>query len=197
MYYFNKIDKKKKKKVGTLYGKPIVVGDKNLVTKNEQHISELGSSSSKPSSSASDDYIVKVYEGNEYVWAPYSPRGEYDEDKVKKYKACLQLFAQFGNVFEYIYQMSYAEQAILYRADMNGIYSEISKTDTSYVYNSIIAIRESTITINGQQFKSLAEFLVALGQITTESEIEAAMEAQGFTRIPYADFVEMKKQMRQ
>lgn len=184
-----------KKKVGTLYGKPIVEGDKNLVTKNEQHISELGSSTSKPSSSASDDYIVRVYEGNEYVWAPYSPKGEYDEDKVKKYKDCLKIFLQFNNVFEYIYHMSYAAQAVLYRASTYGIHSEVNNTSTSYVYNSIIAIRESTVTFEGKEFKSLAEAMVASGQITTEAEIDTLMEGAGFTRIPYADFVEMKKQV--
>lgn len=30
-----------KRKIGTIYNKPIVTGDKNLVTKNETHISEL------------------------------------------------------------------------------------------------------------------------------------------------------------
>lgn len=30
-----------KRKIGELYNKPVVIGDKNLVTKNETHISEL------------------------------------------------------------------------------------------------------------------------------------------------------------
>lgn len=30
-----------KKRIGELYNKPVVIGDKNLVTKNETHISEL------------------------------------------------------------------------------------------------------------------------------------------------------------
>ena len=32
-----------KKKIGEIYDKPIVIGDKNLVTQNEIHVDELGS----------------------------------------------------------------------------------------------------------------------------------------------------------
>lgn len=33
-----------KKRIGQLYGKPIVIGDKNITSKNEIHIQELGNS---------------------------------------------------------------------------------------------------------------------------------------------------------
>lgn len=34
-----------KKRIGWLYGKPIVIGDKNLLTKNETHTEQLNTSS--------------------------------------------------------------------------------------------------------------------------------------------------------
>lgn len=46
-----------KKKIGEIYNKPIVTGDKNLVTKNEVHESNLGGSGG---SSSSDMEYYKV-----------------------------------------------------------------------------------------------------------------------------------------
>ena len=141
-----------------------------------------------------ENTIVKIYKGNEYVWKPYSPSGEYDSNKMKKYKECLQIFAQLNNALEYIYVMSYSGQSLLYRADNARLLDEIYNSNTGYVYNCITAIRESEFTLNGIHFKSIAEYMVSAGVITTEEDIEVAMNAGGFTRIPYDDFVEMKKQ---
>ena len=54
-----------KRKIGEIYNKPIVEGDKNLVTNNEIHKSELsgGSGGGSGESAASDIYIEYYGEG--------------------------------------------------------------------------------------------------------------------------------------
>ena len=48
-----------KNRVGTLYGKPVVIGDKNLVTDNEIHVSNLSNNSSGDSGSGGSG--IKYY----------------------------------------------------------------------------------------------------------------------------------------
>lgn len=48
-----------KKRIGTIYGSPIVEGDKNLKTSNEIHVSELGGGNS-----GSEKYLYFKWEGD-------------------------------------------------------------------------------------------------------------------------------------
>lgn len=48
-----------KKRIGTIYGSPIVEGDKNLKTSNEIHVSELGGGNS-----GSEKYLYFKWEGH-------------------------------------------------------------------------------------------------------------------------------------
>lgn len=48
-----------KKRIGTIYGSPIVEGDKNLKTSNEIHVSELGGGNS-----GSEKYLYFRWEGD-------------------------------------------------------------------------------------------------------------------------------------
>lgn len=47
-----------KRKIGELYNKPVVIGDKNLVTKNETHISELQGSNEGGGGGAKEYYYL-------------------------------------------------------------------------------------------------------------------------------------------
>ena len=47
-----------KKRIGTIYGTPIVEGDKNLKTTNEVHISELGGGNTENSTGVEYEYFI-------------------------------------------------------------------------------------------------------------------------------------------
>jgi hypothetical protein len=67
-----------KKKIGELYNKPIVIGNKNEVTKNEVHIDELSSNSEEGNklnySSDSQDDLALLFNKLHYL---VEEKGEY------------------------------------------------------------------------------------------------------------------------
>lgn len=56
-----------KKRIGNLRGKPIIEGDKNLMTSNEVHVSELGGGGAEEDNDTEYEYIAFDMYQNQYI----------------------------------------------------------------------------------------------------------------------------------
>lgn len=151
-----------KKKIGILRGKPIVEGDRNLVTDNEIHINNLGEGSG--SGGDNKDGIMEIsvsFEGiNEE--GPYSlvfyTNGQvgYDSNEIIPYNSKFDVFERWGNgevIIPNIVAMTQNENTYsniwlnLFIAtkniDINTV--ELIAIDARFIYNKLEIFLNSTI----------------------------------------------------
>lgn len=134
-----------KKRIGWLYNKPIIQGDKNLKTPNELHIDELSSNSS----------------------------GEGEESEIKYYKvdAANVSLANYDNLKGAVGMLS---RAIKYKLNNQSKTIGPSATDYNKILNDsegiIYAFSTCPIIIGGIEINSLEDIL-AFG-LTLEVEVK-------------------------
>lgn len=98
-----------KKKIGTLYGKPIVEGDINLITNNEIHINNLNSNKNESDNESVNNSNIKYY------------KVIFDDSNE-----------QFVEVFNFLSTLS-IHSAIVENRIINRILISVSGSDNSYV----------------------------------------------------------------
>lgn len=133
-----------KRKIGEIYNKPIVIGDKNLVTSHEIHKSELCGGTNQDTPSVSEEQVIKYYKINvNYNGVNYSnkwrellmsfvERVEHVSNNDAFIRTCLysgSISSNYGNTFYGIVTGSGGNLIPLYVSDAwytKDSYSELS-----------------------------------------------------------------------
>jgi hypothetical protein len=131
-------------KIGEIYNKPIVIGDKNLVTRNEIHESELSGGTNQDTPSVSDEQVIKYYKINvnyngvnysdkwRELLVPFVARAENIGGYDASIRTCLysgSISSNYGNNFHGIVTGSGGNLIPLYVSDAwhtKDSYSELS-----------------------------------------------------------------------
>lgn len=182
-----------KRKIGELYNKPIVIGDKNEVTSNEIHINSLKSSNEGGGSSELEGeyYLARP---NGWYWKPNMKmleRMTYDMPEYRAYYDFLTVWTQIGSVYK----------AVRYNGEESDYRNTLYWTTNHHNYmsgdssinNPFIAIKESNIDNTFGKYDSLVDIMKTMSEIqgmpiSEEESIALIEETFSITRITKEEY---------
>lgn len=184
-----------KRKIGSIYGKPIVEGDLNLVTPNEKHKSELQGGGEPVNT---DD--ITVIKGSDYYWKSNIDIEKYDTSKYQEYLGSLDIIMSAGNIFNAYFKYKSGTEIFTQRPLSSiGCIGEVTSQnylrdgDSEYASYTLklVAFRESDFTIQGLYFKSIVDYFMSNG--ASEEEAVAQMKEMGWDRITKEEYQELTR----
>lgn len=138
-----------------------------------------------------ENTIVEVYKFNGYCWRLPNITGNYDESDCKQYKSIITVINDAQASVECIYHMSYAGAYTIHKGSKSilKMYDEANVSiPTDFVYNQIIAYKETSFEYQGVKFNSLAEMFAMMSGIDLDTAINALHDQFGLTRITIDEY---------
>lgn len=179
-----------KNRVGILYGKPVVIGDKNLVTDNEIHLSDLSNSKADGGENNSDGAFT--YKSRKVVW-----RIDDDNEELESILPmimylplyCVSISSDYKIIKYYglIANAILGEQIGKISVGGNGSISHIEECEC----NCIVDTPAGTINCNG----SLIDFFKEINKINnsddnvSDEEIIDLLSSVGIKQESYENYI--------